>query len=55
MIASWKIAPALAVGCTVVVKPPEGAPLSTLRLAELLDEAGVPPGVVNVVPGNAGR
>ncbi|HTX07354.1 MAG TPA: aldehyde dehydrogenase family protein [Solirubrobacteraceae bacterium] len=51
MIASWKIAPALAVGCTVVVKPPEDASLSTLRLAELMLEAGLPEGTVNVVTG----
>jgi acyl-CoA reductase-like NAD-dependent aldehyde dehydrogenase len=51
MIASWKIVPALAVGCTVVVKPPSDASLSTLRLAELMAEAGVPDGVVNVVTG----
>jgi betaine-aldehyde dehydrogenase len=51
MIASWKIAPALAVGCTVVVKPSKDAPLSTLRLAELMAEAGVPDGAVNVVTG----
>jgi len=51
MVASWKIAPALAVGCTVVVKPPEDASLSTLRLAELIAQAGVPAGVLNVVPG----
>jgi betaine-aldehyde dehydrogenase len=51
MIAAWKIAPALAVGCTVVVKPPEDAPLTTLRLFELLAEADLPPGAVNVVPG----
>jgi betaine-aldehyde dehydrogenase len=51
MISSWKIAPALACGCTLVVKPPEEAPLSTLHLVSLLEEAGVPPGVVNVVPG----
>jgi betaine-aldehyde dehydrogenase len=51
MIASWKIAPALAVGCTVVVKPPSDASLSTLRLAELIAEAGLPDGVVNVVTG----
>ena len=50
-IASWKVAPALAAGCTVVVKPPPEAPLSNFVLAEALDEAGVPPGVVNVVPG----
>jgi acyl-CoA reductase-like NAD-dependent aldehyde dehydrogenase len=53
MIASWKIAPALACGNTVVVKPSEVTPLSTLRLAELLAEAGVPDGVVNVVTGGA--
>src|ERR1700755_2626045 len=47
----WKIGPALATGCTVVLKPAEEAPLSPLRLAELCLEAGVPPGVVNVVPG----
>ena len=51
MIAAWKIAPALACGCTLVVKPPEDAPLSTLHLAQLLEEAGLPAGVVNVVPG----
>jgi aldehyde dehydrogenase (NAD+) len=47
----WKIGPALATGCTVVLKPAEEAPLSALRLAELALEAGVPPGVINVVPG----
>ena len=47
----WKIGPALATGCTVVLKPAEEAPLAPLRLAELCQEAGVPPGVVNVVPG----
>jgi betaine-aldehyde dehydrogenase len=51
MIAAWKIAPALAVGCTVVIKPPEDASLSTLRLAELIAQAGVPDGVFNVVTG----
>ncbi|NDZ18556.1 betaine-aldehyde dehydrogenase [Variovorax sp. WS11] len=50
-LAIWKIAPALAAGCTVVLKPAEQAPLSPLRLGELCLEAGVPPGVVNVVPG----
>src|SRR5262249_15858096 len=45
------IAPALAAGCTVVLKPAEQDPLSALRLAELIAEAGVPDGVVNVVPG----
>jgi aldehyde dehydrogenase (NAD+) len=47
----WKIGPALATGCTVVLKPAEEAPLTPLRLAELCQQAGVPPGVVNVVPG----
>ena len=47
----WKIGPALATGCTVVLKPAEEAPLTPLRLAELCMEAGVPPGVVNVVTG----
>jgi len=47
----WKIGPALATGCTVVLKPAEEAPLTSLRLGELAMEAGVPPGVVNVVPG----
>jgi len=51
MIAAWKLAPALAAGNTVVVKPAEDAPLSILHLAELVQEAGVPAGVVNVVPG----
>jgi phenylacetaldehyde dehydrogenase len=50
-MACWKLAPALATGCTVVLKPAEETPLSTLRLAELLQEAGVPDGVVNVVTG----
>jgi phenylacetaldehyde dehydrogenase len=48
---AYKLGPALAVGCTVVVKPSELAPLSTLRFAELVAEAGLPPGVVNVVIG----
>ncbi|NLU82410.1 aldehyde dehydrogenase family protein [Rhodococcus sp. HNM0569] len=51
VVAAWKVAPALAAGCTVVVKPAEDAALSTLRLADLLAEAGVPDGVFNVVPG----
>ncbi|QDZ42487.1 aldehyde dehydrogenase family protein [Corynebacterium sp. sy039] len=50
-ILTWKIAPALAVGNTVVVKPPLEASYSALRLAELATEAGFPPGVINVVPG----
>lgn len=48
---SWKLGPALAAGNSVVVKPPELAPLSTLRIAELAADAGVPDGVLNVVPG----
>ena len=51
LLASWKLAPALAAGCTVVVKPAEQAPASTLEFAELIAEAGFPPGVVNVVTG----
>lgn len=51
MIAIWKLGPALATGCTVVVKPAEEAPLSVLYLANLIEEAGFPAGVVNVVPG----
>lgn len=51
MMAVWKIAPALAAGCTVVLKPAPTTPLTTLMLAELLAEAGVPDGVVNVVTG----
>ena len=50
-MAAWKIAPAIAAGNTVVIKPAELAPLSTLKLGELCLEAGIPPGVVNVVPG----
>ncbi|HVE10514.1 MAG TPA: aldehyde dehydrogenase family protein [Paraburkholderia sp.] len=51
MIGMWKIAPALACGCTLIVKPAEITPLSMLRLGELALEAGVPPGVFNVVTG----
>ena len=51
MIASWKLAPALAAGNTLVVKPAEDAPLSILHLGKLIGEAGFPPGVVNIVPG----
>lgn len=47
----WKIAPALATGCTVVLKPSEDAPLTPLLIAKLMQEAGVPDGVVNVVTG----
>jgi aldehyde dehydrogenase (NAD+) len=51
LMAAWKLGPALATGCTVVLKPAEQTPLTALRLVELLQEAGLPPGVVNVVPG----
>jgi aldehyde dehydrogenase (NAD+) len=51
MFTSWKLGPALAAGNTVVMKPSELVPLSTLRLCELINEVGFPPGVVNVVPG----
>ncbi len=52
LMAAWKLAPALAAGCTVVLKPAEQTPLSALRLGELALEAGIPPGVVNVVTGD---
>lgn len=51
MMAVWKIGPALAAGCTVVLKPAPGTPLSTLMLGELIAEAGIPEGVVNIVTG----
>lgn len=51
MILAWKLAPALAAGCTCVIKPAEQTPFSALRLAQLVIEAGFPAGVVNVVPG----
>src|ERR1700728_2631381 len=51
LMAAWKLGPALAAGCTVVLKPAEQTPLSALRLGELLAEAGLPDGVVNIVPG----
>lgn len=51
---AWKLAAALAVGCTVVVKPAELTSLSTLRFAELVQEAGIPDGVVNIVTGYGG-
>jgi acyl-CoA reductase-like NAD-dependent aldehyde dehydrogenase len=51
IIAAWKLAPALATGNSVVLKPAEQSPLSALALAELAAEAGIPPGVLNVVPG----
>lgn len=51
LMAAWKLGPALAVGCTVVMKLAEQTPLSGLRLAQLIQEAGFPPGVVNIVTG----
>lgn len=55
MMAAWKLAPALAAGCTVVLKPAEETPLSALLLARLIQEAGFPDGVVNVVTGIGSR
>jgi phenylacetaldehyde dehydrogenase len=51
LMAAWKLAPALAAGCTVVLKAAEQTPLTALRLAELIQEAGFPPGVVNILTG----
>src|SRR5437867_9931492 len=51
LMAAWKLGPALATGCAVVLKTPEQTPLSPLRLGELIMEAGFPEGVVNIVPG----
>jgi acyl-CoA reductase-like NAD-dependent aldehyde dehydrogenase len=51
MITSWKVGPALAAGCALVIKPSEETPLSALHLAALCQEAGIPDGVVNVVTG----
>lgn len=51
MIALWKVMPALACGCTVIIKPADETPLTALRLAELAIEAGIPPGVFNVLIG----
>jgi acyl-CoA reductase-like NAD-dependent aldehyde dehydrogenase len=52
LMAAWKIAPALAAGCTIVLKPAEQTPLSALRLGELALEVGLPPGVLNVITGD---
>jgi acyl-CoA reductase-like NAD-dependent aldehyde dehydrogenase len=51
MMTTWKLAPALAAGCSVVLKPDSSTPLSALRLGELAAEVGFPPGAVNIVPG----
>jgi len=52
MMATWKLAPALAAGCAVVLKPDPQTPLSVLRVAELATEVGFPPGTINIVPGD---
>jgi acyl-CoA reductase-like NAD-dependent aldehyde dehydrogenase len=52
LMATWKLAPALAAGCAVVLKPDPQTPLSVLRVAELASEVGFPPGVINIVPGD---
>ncbi|HEX9417217.1 MAG TPA: aldehyde dehydrogenase family protein [Gaiellaceae bacterium] len=51
MMTTWKLAPALAAGCTVVLKPDSATPLTALRIAELAGEVGFPPGTINIVPG----
>jgi len=51
MMAAWKLGPALAAGCTIILKPAPGTPLTTLMFAELIKEAGIPDGVVNVISG----
>ncbi|MFI0454173.1 aldehyde dehydrogenase family protein [Actinomadura sp. 6N118] len=51
MIAAWKVAPALAAGCAVILKPAEDAPLTSLLLASLIEEAGLPAGAFSVLPG----
>ena len=51
MMAAWKIGPALAAGCTVVLKPAPSTPLTTLKLGQLIQEAGIPDGVVNIISG----
>ncbi len=51
LMAAWKLGPALATGCTVILKPAEQTPLSAIRLGELLQEAGIPDGVVNIITG----
>ena len=53
MILAWKLAPALATGNTVLIKPSEVTPLTAIRLVEICEEAGIPPGVVNLVTGGA--
>ena len=55
LLATWKIAPALAAGCTFVLKPASLTPLSALHFAKLCEEAGIPPGVFNVVSGSGSK
>lgn len=50
-MAAWKLGPALAAGCTVVLKPSELTPVTAMELAKIIDAAGIPPGVVNILPG----
>ncbi|HEY3070634.1 MAG TPA: aldehyde dehydrogenase family protein, partial [Gaiellaceae bacterium] len=52
MMAAWKLSPALAAGCSVVLKPDPATPLTVLRVAELAAEVGFPPGAINIVPGD---
>lgn len=49
----WKIAPALAAGCTIVLKPAEQTPFTALMLGNLINQAGFPPGVINILPGGS--
>lgn len=49
---SWKLGPAFAAGCCVVMKPAEQTPLTALRIGELFHEAGLPDGVLNIIPGD---
>ena len=51
LMMAWKVAPALAAGCTIVIKPAQQTPFTALMLAELFKEAGLPPGVLNIVTG----
>jgi aldehyde dehydrogenase (NAD+)/gamma-glutamyl-gamma-aminobutyraldehyde dehydrogenase len=51
MMAVWKMAPALAAGCSVIIKPAEDTPLTAIRVAKIAQEAGIPDGVLNVLPG----
>ena len=52
LMAAWKLAPALAAGCSIVLKPAEDTPLTALRLAAICEEAGLPPGTLNVITGD---